>query len=142
MDVRELLQIPRNLSLYERVKFDEFECLNVNITVPKDAKPGSLPVVIWIHGGSQIVTFPAADERLGGILQHHPPTLDCVTDIARPWSISSSVCLQSEALYSGHLQPPSQYLRIRRQQRPQEPSAPGLFTAVCLGPKQHSRFRW
>jgi carboxylesterase type B len=32
---------------------DEFCCLNLNIAVPKEAigeKPGSLPVMVWIHG--------------------------------------------------------------------------------------------
>ncbi|TFK70529.1 carotenoid ester lipase precursor [Pluteus cervinus] len=32
---------------------DDEDCLNLNIVVPADAKPGSnLPVVIWIYGGS------------------------------------------------------------------------------------------
>jgi carboxylesterase type B len=29
---------------------DEFNCLNLNITVPKDDLSGSLPVMFWIHG--------------------------------------------------------------------------------------------
>lgn len=62
------MQIPRHLKIYDRATFDEFNCLNLNITAPRDAQPGSLPVVIWFHGGAQLVSFPAADERLGGML--------------------------------------------------------------------------
>lgn len=66
VDVRDLMQIPRSLKLYDRVPVDELECLNLNITAPADVKPGSLPVVVWIHGGAQLNSWPAADERLGG----------------------------------------------------------------------------
>ena len=39
-------QIPRH-----RYTMDEFECLNLVITVPKDAGPTSnLPVMLWFHG--------------------------------------------------------------------------------------------
>lgn len=45
---------------------DEFECLNLNVTVPHGTKRGAkLPVLIWIHGGSQTVTFPSAASKCG-----------------------------------------------------------------------------
>ncbi|KAI0070994.1 carboxylesterase [Panus rudis PR-1116 ss-1] len=37
---------------HQALKQDEFECLNLNITVPADATSTShLPVMLWIHGG-------------------------------------------------------------------------------------------
>ncbi|TQN69411.1 hypothetical protein CSHISOI_06084, partial [Colletotrichum shisoi] len=42
---------------------DEFGCLNLDVTAPKShLSPGreQLPVVVWIHGGSQAVTFGSA----------------------------------------------------------------------------------
>ncbi|KAF0319369.1 hypothetical protein GQ607_013337 [Colletotrichum asianum] len=47
---------------------DEFNCLNLDVTVPK-ARLGTtagerLPVLVWIHGGSQAVTFGSAASGL------------------------------------------------------------------------------
>ncbi|KAK1454422.1 carboxylesterase [Colletotrichum cuscutae] len=42
---------------------DEFRCLNLDVTVPKSRElltAQRLPVLVWIHGGSQAVTFGSA----------------------------------------------------------------------------------
>ncbi|KAF6830897.1 carboxylesterase [Colletotrichum plurivorum] len=42
---------------------DEFWCLNLDVTVPREtlsAGSSGLPVLVWIHGGSQAVTFGSA----------------------------------------------------------------------------------
>ena len=53
-------------------KMDEFECLNLNVTVPKsvlkDGMPGGrgLPVFVWVHGGSLSIgsnNWPQYDVR-------------------------------------------------------------------------------
>ncbi|PMD62990.1 alpha/beta-hydrolase [Hyaloscypha bicolor E] len=37
-------------------EFDEFQCLNLNITCPKGSKPEDrLPVMVWMHGGGNCV---------------------------------------------------------------------------------------
>jgi para-nitrobenzyl esterase len=41
------------------------DCLYLNIWSPADAKPGSLPVMVWIHGGSY-VSGSGSEERLDG----------------------------------------------------------------------------
>ncbi|PVH84303.1 alpha/beta-hydrolase [Cadophora sp. DSE1049] len=47
-------------------EFDEFRCLNLNITCPKDSTPeDGLPVVVWIHGGGNVVGT-AADPGYDG----------------------------------------------------------------------------
>lgn len=43
------MQIPKDLELYPPETEDEFECLNLNITVPA-ANKEKLPVLIWIYG--------------------------------------------------------------------------------------------
>jgi carboxylesterase type B len=49
--------LPHEQGQCEMEKMDEFECLNVNVTVPKSnaqAEQGSkkgLPVFVWVHGG-------------------------------------------------------------------------------------------
>lgn len=49
-----------------KVPEDELECLNLNVTVPGGTASNSrLPTLIWIHGGSQAVTFPSAASRCG-----------------------------------------------------------------------------
>ena len=62
------MQIPRNLPQNPPDTEDEFRCLNLNVTAPKNIKPGAkLPVMFWIYGGSQIVSFSTAAHRLGGM---------------------------------------------------------------------------
>lgn len=51
-DFHHLLRVPEEIkSLEPKVDQDEFECLNLAITVPARSRKG-LPVMIWIHGGS------------------------------------------------------------------------------------------
>ncbi|KAL2863392.1 putative carboxylesterase [Aspergillus lucknowensis] len=60
IDVRHLLRIPEEYLIEEEPE-DEFECLTVDITCPPaSTHKGNLPVLVWIHGGSQIMTFCSA----------------------------------------------------------------------------------
>ncbi|KAJ5388779.1 Carboxylesterase type B [Penicillium cosmopolitanum] len=64
VDVRHLLRIPEDFAIAPEAE-DEFECLNLEITSPPaslTAEP--LPVLVWIHGGSQIVTFCSAASKI------------------------------------------------------------------------------
>ncbi|KAL4898095.1 Alpha/Beta hydrolase protein [Aspergillus ambiguus] len=64
IDVRHLLRIPEDFELPKELE-DEFECLNLEITRPSGASiKGPLPVLLWIHGGSQIVTFCSAASKI------------------------------------------------------------------------------
>lgn len=49
-DYHHLLRIPESVKALERqVRQDEFDCLNLDITMPANATT-KLPVMIWIHG--------------------------------------------------------------------------------------------
>ncbi|KAJ5329656.1 Carboxylesterase type B [Penicillium brevicompactum] len=64
VDVRHLLRIPEDFEIAPEAE-DEFECLNLEITCPANSSSaGPLPVIIWIHGGSQIVTFCSAASKI------------------------------------------------------------------------------
>ncbi|KGO55122.1 Carboxylesterase, type B [Penicillium expansum] len=64
VDVRHLLRIPEDFPIAPEAE-DEFECLNLEITCPpKSSITGPLPVLVWIHGGSQIVTFCSAASNI------------------------------------------------------------------------------
>ncbi|KZL75605.1 hypothetical protein CT0861_06996 [Colletotrichum tofieldiae] len=61
-DVGHLLRIPSEQKLPVEPE-DEFRCLNLDVTTPKShllLKSEQLPVLVWIHGGSQAVTFGSA----------------------------------------------------------------------------------
>ncbi|KAJ5159473.1 Carboxylesterase type B [Penicillium canariense] len=64
IDVRHLLRIPEDFTIAPEAE-DEFECLNLEITCPP-ASSGCLPlpVLVWIHGGSQVVTFCSAASKI------------------------------------------------------------------------------
>lgn len=50
VDVRHLLRIPEDYIIEEEAE-DEFECLNLDVTVPANTDSGQrLPVFIWIYG--------------------------------------------------------------------------------------------
>ncbi|KAF2145694.1 uncharacterized protein K452DRAFT_349159 [Aplosporella prunicola CBS 121167] len=59
VDVGYLLRLPeKGVGLDEHE--DEFACLNLDVTGPAEVgehERGRLPVMVWIHGGSQVVTF-------------------------------------------------------------------------------------
>ncbi|SPJ70977.1 related to carboxylesterase [Fusarium torulosum] len=62
VDVGHLLRIPPSYEFPPEPE-DEFKCTNLDVVVPNpDSEPGSksLPVLVWIHGGSQAVTFGSA----------------------------------------------------------------------------------
>ncbi|KAL3463899.1 Alpha/Beta hydrolase protein [Aspergillus heterothallicus] len=60
IDVRHLLRIPEDYEIKPEPE-DEFECLTIDIaTPPPSTHNGDLPVLVWIHGGSQIMTFCSA----------------------------------------------------------------------------------
>ncbi|KAI0123385.1 Alpha/Beta hydrolase protein [Xylariales sp. AK1849] len=59
VDVGHLLRIPPSISLPLEPE-DEFQCTNLDVFVPKTTVPAHasrLPVLVWIHGGSQAITF-------------------------------------------------------------------------------------
>ncbi|CVK96624.1 related to carboxylesterase [Fusarium mangiferae] len=61
-DVGHLLRIPPHHKLPVEPE-DEFECTNLDVTLPKLDSLSSLdklPVLVWIHGGSQAVSFGTA----------------------------------------------------------------------------------
>ncbi|PYH42293.1 putative carboxylesterase [Aspergillus saccharolyticus JOP 1030-1] len=64
VDVRHLLRIPEDFAI-ENEPEDEFECLNLTITGPPlDDARGPIPVLLWIYGGSQAVTFCSAASKI------------------------------------------------------------------------------
>ena len=85
VDVRHLLRIPEEYQLAEEEE-DEFECLNLDVTVPANVSDETpLPVLVWIYGwfallaelvksrsltwlkgGSQAVTFCSAPSGICG----------------------------------------------------------------------------
>lgn len=66
MDVRHLLRIPEDFAIAPEAE-DELECLNLEITCPPvSPETGALPVLVWIHGGSQVVTFCSAQSNICG----------------------------------------------------------------------------
>ncbi|KAF7122327.1 hypothetical protein CNMCM5793_000284 [Aspergillus hiratsukae] len=64
VDVRHLLRIPEDFEIEPEAE-DEFECLNLDITRPPlSSTNAALPVLVWIYGGSQIVTFCSAQSKI------------------------------------------------------------------------------
>ncbi|KAH2239632.1 hypothetical protein KXW72_001468 [Aspergillus fumigatus] len=64
VDVRHLLRIPEDFEIEPEAE-DEFECLNLDITRPPlSGTNGPLPVLVWIYGGSQVVTFCSAQSKI------------------------------------------------------------------------------
>ncbi|KAJ2901604.1 hypothetical protein MKZ38_001624 [Zalerion maritima] len=62
VDVGTLLRIPRSHKLPNEPQ-SEFECTNLDVTLPKahlGSRTPKLPVLVWIHGGSQAMTFGSA----------------------------------------------------------------------------------
>lgn len=61
-----MLRIPEDEAVESNVIEDELNCLNLNVSIPSDTPvDAKLPVLIWIHGGSQAVTFPSAASKIG-----------------------------------------------------------------------------
>lgn len=56
---------PQNIEVGSRARGQSEDCLYLNIWSPKEAKDESLPVMVWIHGGSY-VSGSGAEERLDG----------------------------------------------------------------------------
>ncbi|KAH6985176.1 Alpha/Beta hydrolase protein [Ilyonectria destructans] len=62
VDIGHLLRLPRHISM-PHIGQDEFKCLNLNVSRPAQADiagKGLLPVLVWVHGGSQCVTFASS----------------------------------------------------------------------------------
>ncbi|KAH7155957.1 Alpha/Beta hydrolase protein [Dactylonectria macrodidyma] len=64
LDPRHFMRVPDDVEAPEMAE-DEFACLNLNITCPPlwgthQVNIPQYPVVIWIHGGSQTVTFASS----------------------------------------------------------------------------------
>ncbi|EKG19359.1 Carboxylesterase type B [Macrophomina phaseolina MS6] len=64
-DVGHLLRLPEDVDI-PKDEEDEFECLNLDVTMPAmaDKRKGTLPVMVWIHGGSQVMTFGSASSGI------------------------------------------------------------------------------
>ncbi|OBS24495.1 hypothetical protein FPOA_05036 [Fusarium poae] len=62
VDVGHLLRVPPHHE-FPHESEDEFRCTNLDVIVPNSDTlnyPEKLPVIVWIHGGSQAVTFASA----------------------------------------------------------------------------------
>ncbi|KAG5758673.1 hypothetical protein H9Q72_013190 [Fusarium xylarioides] len=62
VDVGHLLRIPPDHTFPDEPE-DEFKCTNLDVVSPDsgpDVRNTNLPVLVWIHGGSQAVTFGSA----------------------------------------------------------------------------------
>ncbi|RDW92367.1 carboxylic ester hydrolase-9 [Coleophoma crateriformis] len=70
IDAGHLLRVPKNLKEDDETTFpqDEFNCLNINVSVPAGKKDSNLlPVLLWIHGGSQMVSYPPLAHRASDV---------------------------------------------------------------------------
>lgn len=66
-DVGYLLRAPEGDIFYDESE-DEFRCLNLDVTVPKaTGARQSMPVMIWVHGGSQIISYGNGASKIGGM---------------------------------------------------------------------------
>ncbi|KAI5813186.1 Alpha/Beta hydrolase protein [Pyronema omphalodes] len=64
-DLNTLFRIPAEHLPNWKVEEDEFECLNLEITVPDGVKPGdNVPVMVWVHGGSLVATVGCAETKV------------------------------------------------------------------------------
>jgi hypothetical protein len=127
VDVRHLLRIPEDFAIAPEAE-DEFECLNLEITCPPVSRVAAgLPVLVWIHGGSQIVTFCSAQSKICGtflesaVTEDHPRA-NTITD--RPNKDCSRLYQGGKADHLCVDQLPSQHLQLRGWQR-KEPSSKG-----------------
>ncbi|KAM0081766.1 hypothetical protein ACKRZS_006034 [Fusarium odoratissimum] len=62
VDVGHLLRVPPDHTFPHEPE-DEFKCTNLDVVMPDrgpDVRDFNLPVLVWIHGGSQAVTFGSA----------------------------------------------------------------------------------
>lgn len=65
-DVGHLLRAPEGDIFYDESE-DEFKCLNLDVTVPKDTVTDArLPVLVVIHGGSQVISYGNGASKVGG----------------------------------------------------------------------------
>lgn len=64
-DIRDFMRIPKSIPKDEDQAEDELKCTNLNVTCPTSSSATSLPVLLWIHGGSLMLPYPNAQHRLG-----------------------------------------------------------------------------
>lgn len=65
MDLRDYYQMPKTIALNEPEAEDELKCTNLNVTCPTSPSATNLPVFMWIYGGSHVVSWGSAQQRLG-----------------------------------------------------------------------------
>lgn len=66
-DVGYLLREPEGDVFYSE-REDEFECLNLDVTVPTTREAeANLPVLLWVHGGSQIISYGSGASKIGDV---------------------------------------------------------------------------
>ncbi|KAJ1329854.1 para-nitrobenzyl esterase [Microdochium nivale] len=68
VDYRHLLRVPADVQVPNETE-DEFACLNLDVTIPSPSSETTapftgMPVFVWIHGGSQTVSFGTSSSGL------------------------------------------------------------------------------
>lgn len=64
-DIRDFMQIPKDIPKDENHLEDELKCTNLNVTCPRSSSLAKLPVFMWVYGGSMMTAFGSAQHRLG-----------------------------------------------------------------------------
>ncbi|GKU07312.1 carboxylesterase [Fusarium langsethiae] len=77
VDVGHLLRVPPHYKFPQEPE-DEFKCTNLDVIMPASEVQDNckkLPVFVWIHGGSQAVTFGSASSGICGMKPFHQLSL-------------------------------------------------------------------
>ncbi|PNS18999.1 hypothetical protein CAC42_6094 [Sphaceloma murrayae] len=66
VDAGYLLREPEGDVFYSTTE-DELKCTNLDIAVPADVQGKDLPVLLWVHGGSQTVSYGSSASKIGDV---------------------------------------------------------------------------
>ncbi|KAF2154730.1 carboxylesterase [Myriangium duriaei CBS 260.36] len=66
LDIGYLLREPEGQIFHSETE-DEFACLNLDVAIPKTKRTYKLPVFLWVHGGSQIVSYGNGASKVGDV---------------------------------------------------------------------------